>query len=157
MRKVAFCIIATAFTILLAAPAFALVDINTASASELDTLPGIGPAYAKRIMEYRETNGPFRSINDIVRVRGIGPKTFQKLKDKITVGGGAPAERKKAPPRAQQQQAPPPEIPTPIDVPVFSMENKKMLKCWRCKNVFIVSGDLKSGWCPYCMEKWSAK
>ncbi len=62
------------------------VNINTASAAALDEcLPGIGPAYAQRIVEYRESHGGFKSIEEIQEVSGIGPKTFEKIKDQITV------------------------------------------------------------------------
>ncbi|MFA5927046.1 MAG: helix-hairpin-helix domain-containing protein [Patescibacteria group bacterium] len=63
----------------------ATVNINTASVEQLDALPGIGPTYAKRIVEYREANGKFASIDEVMKVKGIGPKTFEKFKDKITV------------------------------------------------------------------------
>lgn len=62
-----------------------LININTATAAELDKLPGIGPTYAQAIITYRSQNGPFVKIEDIEKVKGIGPKTFEKLKDKITV------------------------------------------------------------------------
>jgi len=62
-----------------------LININTASASELDTLPGIGETYAARIIEYREANGGFKSTEEIKNVKGIGDVTYEKLKDKITV------------------------------------------------------------------------
>ena len=61
------------------------VNINTATAEKLDTLPGVGPSIAQRIIDYRTTNGPFQSIEDIKNVKGIGDATFEKLKDKITV------------------------------------------------------------------------
>ena len=61
------------------------ININTASASQLDTLPGVGPAYAQRIIDYRGANGGFKSIDEIQNVKGIGPKTFEKLKDQITI------------------------------------------------------------------------
>lgn len=61
------------------------ININTASALELDTLPGIGPTYAQRIIEYRESKGGFKSISEIQNVKGIGPKTFEKLKDMIEI------------------------------------------------------------------------
>ena len=63
-----------------------LININTASASELDTLPGIGPTTAQKIVEYRDQNGPFVSIEDIINVSGIGPGTYERIKDLITVG-----------------------------------------------------------------------
>lgn len=62
-----------------------LININTASAEELDTLPGIGPSIAQRIVEYRTQNGPFATIDEIINVSGIGPATFEKIKDLITV------------------------------------------------------------------------
>ena len=62
------------------------INLNTATTEELDTLPGIGPALAQRIIEYREANGPFESIEGIINVSGIGEVTFEKLKDRITVG-----------------------------------------------------------------------
>jgi len=61
------------------------INLNTAGVSELDALPGIGPAYAQRIIDYRESNGGFASIEDVQNVKGIGPKTFEKMKDLITV------------------------------------------------------------------------
>ncbi len=62
-----------------------LVNINTASLEELDSLPGIGPTIAQRIIDYREENGPFNTIEDIMNVSGIGPSTFEEIQDLITV------------------------------------------------------------------------
>ena len=64
----------------------AMININTASAEELDKLPGIGPAIAKAIIDYRTKNGPFKKIEDINDVKGIGDALFEKIKDQITVG-----------------------------------------------------------------------
>ena len=61
------------------------INLNTASEKELQELPGIGPAMSARIIEYRETNGPFQSIEDVKKVRGIGNAKFEKMKDKVTV------------------------------------------------------------------------
>ena len=61
-----------------------LVNINTANAEQLETLKGIGPALAQRIIEYREQNSAFKSIDEIKNVRGIGDKKFAAFKDKIT-------------------------------------------------------------------------
>ncbi len=63
-----------------------LVNINTASADELDTLPGIGPTTAQKIIDYREANGPFVKTEDIINVPGIGPGTYERIKSLITVG-----------------------------------------------------------------------
>jgi competence protein ComEA len=62
------------------------ININTASVEELDKLPGIGPAIAAAIIDYRTQNGPFKQIEDIDAVKGIGDALFEKIKDMITVG-----------------------------------------------------------------------
>ena len=61
------------------------VNLNAASQSELETLPGIGPSFAQRIIDYRQTNGGFKSIEEIQAVSGIGEKTFQKIKGQISI------------------------------------------------------------------------
>ena len=61
------------------------VNINEASVEELTKLKRIGPKIAQRIVEYREKNGPFETPEDIMNVKGIGPKTFELNKDRITV------------------------------------------------------------------------
>jgi competence protein ComEA len=62
------------------------ININTASVEELDKLPGIGPSLAKAIVDYRTKNGPFKQIEDINVVKGIGDALFEKIKDQITIG-----------------------------------------------------------------------
>jgi competence protein ComEA len=62
------------------------ININTASAEELDKLPGIGPTKAQAIVDYRNQHGNFKSIEDIENVKGIKQGTFSKIKDHITVG-----------------------------------------------------------------------
>ena len=61
------------------------VNLNTADAEELATLPGIGPATAQKIIAYRESVGAFQSTEELMQVDGIGEKTFQKLKELVTV------------------------------------------------------------------------
>jgi competence protein ComEA len=61
------------------------ININTASVAELDTLPGIGPALAQRIIDYRTQHGDFKTIEDLKKVRGIGEALFNQIKDLITV------------------------------------------------------------------------
>jgi competence protein ComEA len=62
-----------------------VVNINTASAADLEGLPGIGAKTAARIVEYRQKNGPFKKIEELMNVRGVGEKNFLKLKGQITV------------------------------------------------------------------------
>lgn len=66
-----------------------LININTATQTELESLTGIGPVYAKAIIQYRLENGPFEKIEDIQEVKGIGPVTFEKIRTSITVRGGS--------------------------------------------------------------------
>jgi competence protein ComEA len=66
-----------------------LIYINTATQTELESLSGIGPVYAKAIIQYRLENGPFEIIEDIQEVKGIGPVTFEKIRSNITVRGGS--------------------------------------------------------------------
>ncbi|HET6846284.1 MAG TPA: ComEA family DNA-binding protein [Anaerolineales bacterium] len=68
-----------------AAPSGDMIDINTASAEELATLPGIGPTTAQRIVDYRTEHGPFGRIEDLMNVAGIGPATFDNIRALIRV------------------------------------------------------------------------
>ncbi len=68
----------------------AKININTATASELEGLPRIGPKVAERIVEFRAQNGSFKRIEDIMKVRGIGEKIFEEIKALITVGPNKP-------------------------------------------------------------------
>jgi competence protein ComEA len=61
------------------------IDINTATVDELDSLPGIGPSIAQAIVDERERNGPFRSVDDLERVRGVGPAKLEQLRHLVTV------------------------------------------------------------------------
>lgn len=60
------------------------INVNTASAAELELLPDIGPSLAKAMIDYRTKNGAFNSLADLDKVPGIGPKTLEKLKDRVT-------------------------------------------------------------------------
>jgi competence protein ComEA len=71
--------------------AHAAVNLNTATKDELVALPGIGPAKAQAIIDHRKTHGPFRSVEELKDVKGIGAKRFEKLKAELTVTG-APAK-----------------------------------------------------------------
>ncbi len=67
------------------APSLAKINLNTANAAELERLPRIGPAMAKRIIEFRTTRGPFRHIDDLDAVPGIGPRTLEQLRPLVSV------------------------------------------------------------------------
>jgi competence protein ComEA len=67
------------------APPAAAVNINTATASQLEELPGIGKATADRIVQYRQKNGGFKKVEDLMNIPGIGEKSFLKLKPLVTV------------------------------------------------------------------------
>jgi competence protein ComEA len=103
---------ATALALIVGAPAWAkkvvtgVVNLNTATASQLDELPGVGQAAVKRILEHRQKT-PFKRIEELVKVKGFGKKKFEKLKPHLAVtgattikteGGGAKGRR----PRAQR-------------------------------------------------------
>ncbi|MFQ5737451.1 MAG: helix-hairpin-helix domain-containing protein [Acidobacteriota bacterium] len=80
------------------------VNLNTATAAQLQDLQGVGPALSQRIIDFRKKNGPFKRIEDLMNVRGVGEKKFLSLKDRITVGK-APAARP-ASRRAKKQPSP---------------------------------------------------
>jgi len=115
------------------------VNLNTATQSELETLPGIGPALARRIIDYREQEGGFKNTEDLVQVYGIGPKTYESLENRVTVYREA-LEEVVAPPRSH----PPPSGP-------------RDLKCWRCGHTFRVEESVTSGTCPACGAPWRAR
>ena len=69
------------------APDSALIDLNDAPLALLETLPGIGQVRAQAIVDYRERNGPLKSVEEITRVQGIGATTYEQIRDLVTVGG----------------------------------------------------------------------
>ena len=62
------------------------IDLNRASAEDLDAIPGLGPALAQRIVDYRKAHGPFKQVEDLREVSGIGPQNLQKLKPYLGLG-----------------------------------------------------------------------
>ena len=82
LKKIIFTLCILLFTI---GSALAALNINTAGQEQLQELSGIGPAKAQAIIEYRDSNGPFQSVDDLVKVRGIGAKTLDNLRESLTV------------------------------------------------------------------------
>lgn len=82
MKKI---VLALFLVLFLVGTAFAGLNINTANEEQLRQLPGIGPVTATAIVEYREQNGNFGSVDDLVKVRGVGPRTLENLRDQIKV------------------------------------------------------------------------
>ena len=85
--------------VLTTGPAFAAaqapagkVNLNTATVSQLVDLPGIGPALAARIVEHRQKNGAFKSVEDVLAVKGIGEKNFAKIQGFLSVGASSAAK-----------------------------------------------------------------
>ena len=76
----------TAATRTEAKPASAPINLNTATAAELEKLPGIGQKVAARIVEYREKHGPFKKVEELMNVQGIGEKSFLQFRSQLTVG-----------------------------------------------------------------------
>lgn len=105
--------------------ALAAVNINSATKEQLETLDGIGPVKAQAIIDYRKKNGPFRTLEDLKKVDGIGDATFDKVRKDIMLTGTtkvdspAKAEPKKAEPKKEEPKkaAPKPAAPTPAPAP----------------------------------------
>lgn len=72
------------------------ININDADASALTALHGIGQAKAEAIVEHRDSNGPFRSVDDLANVKGLGTSIVERNRDRLTVGGEAPARDRHA-------------------------------------------------------------
>ena len=88
-KRVMVLFVALAIVMMFGGPSWAAdagkINLNKATAAELSQLKGIGMKYAERIVEYRDKNGPFKNIEDLLNVQGIGPKTLEKNKNLIIV------------------------------------------------------------------------
>ncbi len=95
-----------ALAVLAASPAVAaegVVNVNTADAAALALLPGVGPSTAGRIVEYRNENGEFESATDLMLVRGIGERSFERMRPYVVVEGETTLTEKVRPPREAEE------------------------------------------------------
>jgi competence protein ComEA len=115
-----------AFLLAFAGFAAAAVDLNSATVAELEAVKGIGPAKAKAIVDHREKNGPFKSVDDLKNVKGFGAKSVEKLRAELTTGASAPPP---APAPAAAASAPkavaPAAAPAPMPAPAPAAPTKK--------------------------------
>ncbi|HMD38788.1 MAG TPA: helix-hairpin-helix domain-containing protein [Candidatus Acidoferrum sp.] len=103
-------------------PPAAPVNLNTATSEELQLVPGIGPATADKILQMRKSYGAFKSVDDLLAIRGIGPKRLEKMRKYLTVAKAAPANKpasaaKPASPGPTKSVAPPKTPSAPADPP----------------------------------------
>jgi len=82
------------------------VNLNTAGSEELQQVPGIGPATADKILKMRKSYGPFKSVDDLLAIRGLGPKRLDKMRKYLTVGKSTAVKA-----------ASPPQSPLPVQKP----------------------------------------
>lgn len=87
MKQILFALAA----LVMSAVAMAAVDVNTATKDQLIALPGIGPSKAQAIVDYRTQHGPFKSVDEVRKVKGIGEKLFQQIRPELSVGGAGKA------------------------------------------------------------------
>lgn len=95
MKKLLIVVLAW-FTFMGLAWAVTPVDLNTATQAQLESVNGIGPSKAKAIIDYRTKMGPFKSVDDLEKVTGFGPKSVAKMRAEITVGGAKQSAAKPA-------------------------------------------------------------
>jgi comEA protein len=94
------------------------ININTAGASELQEVPGIGPSTAQKILDTRKSYGTFKSVDDLLAIRGIGPKKLEKMRKYLTVGKPASKKQSGSPQTAAAPAKPPPtKTPTKQNAP----------------------------------------
>ena len=87
------------------------VNINTATSEELQQVPGIGPATAEKILQMRKSYGAFKSVDDLLSIRGLGPKRLEKMRKYLTVGKPAPAKSGALPVKSTLPAEKPPDKP----------------------------------------------
>src|SRR5204863_9541226 len=98
-----FCLLLTPGVLAKKKPPTKPVNINTATSEELQQVPGIGPATAEKILQMRKSYGAFKSVDDLLAIRRLGPKRLEKMRKYLTVGKPAPAKSGALPAKATLQ------------------------------------------------------
>ena len=88
------------------------ININTASSADLQQVPGIGPSTAQKILDTRKSYGAFKTVDDLLAIKGIGPKKLEKMRKYLTVGK-QPAKKQASAPQAAAGPAKPPPVKSP--------------------------------------------
>jgi competence protein ComEA len=91
-----------------------LIDLNSADQSEIAQVPGVGPKAAEAIIDHRRLHGPFKSVDELKNVRGVGPVTFEKIRNQFRIGALALPRSAEAPPSPQPLLPAPAPAPRPI-------------------------------------------
>ena len=92
------------------------ININTANSSDLQQVPGIGPSTAQKILDTRKSYGAFKSVDDLLAIKGIGPKRLEKMRRFLTVGR-PPSKKQSASPQASSTPTKPPPTKSPVKQP----------------------------------------
>jgi competence protein ComEA len=112
------CLLLLAATFATKKPPAQPVNINTADSTQLQLVPGIGPSTAEKILQMRKSYGEFKSVNDLMAIRGIGPKRLEKMRKYLTVGKPAasntPQPPKSTPTKSASTQKAPPQQPSSV-------------------------------------------
>ncbi|HKV63838.1 MAG TPA: helix-hairpin-helix domain-containing protein [Candidatus Acidoferrum sp.] len=103
------------------------VNINVASSEELQLVPGIGPSTAEKILQMRKSYGPFKSVDDLLAIRGLGPKRLEKMRKYLVAG--KPTSKNASPamgcPGCAKPKAPPPKSPAKISAPPAASQSAR--------------------------------
>src|ERR1700719_1743966 len=105
LSLLAFCFLFAAMSGAAKKPPLKPININTANSEELQQVPGIGPATAEKILQMRKSYGAFKSVDDLLSIRGIGKKRLEKMRKYLTVSKSASAGKPAACPRCAKQSA----------------------------------------------------
>ena len=107
----AFCASLAGWSATTKKPPLKPININSANSDELQQVPGIGPATAEKILQMRKSYGPFKSVDDLLAIKGLGRKRLDKMRKYLTVGKSSASAKpatKPASPESTQQSEPPP-------------------------------------------------